>query len=298
MPSSTQSPTATDATDPNGQTEASANPLAHVVRRKKLRRYKVLFAQVILLGGGLLAWELLSGAPDDPLTLIDSYYVSQPSDVVDALVTWAERGILVSSIVETARVTLLGLFWGILGGMVVGFALGVNAMLSSILHPFISALYSIPRLALIPLFLLWFGIGMGARLAMVVVIVFFLVFYNTYSGVRDVDSEQINVLKVMGASRWQIYRKVVLQSATMWIIAGLRIAVPYALVGAVTAEMLIADAGLGFLVIRSAGQFYTQGVFAGITLMMLMSMVLSGGVTVIERRALRWKPDVDAHAAI
>src|SRR5690606_25970449 len=118
------------------------------------------------------------------------------------------------------------------------------------------------------------------------------------SGVRDVAPELVDVLQVMGASRWQIYRKVVLQSAMIWIIAGLRIAVPYALVGAVTAEMMIADAGLGFLVIRSAGQFYTEGVFAGIALMMVMSMALTGGVSLFEKWALRWKPNVDQRAAL
>lgn len=277
---------------------AEEHPLAHVIARKRRRRYVVFGLQAVVLFGALAAWEIFSGDPDAPYVLVDEYYISQPSDVLAALVNWYEDGTLLRSILETARITLYGLFWGVLGGMTVGFALGVNAMLSSVLNPFVTAFYSIPRLALIPLFLLWFGIGMGARLAMVIVIVFFLVFYNTYSGVRDVAPELVDVLQVMGASRWQIYRKVVLQSAMIWIIAGLRIAVPYALVGAVTAEMMIADAGLGFLVIRSAGQFYTEGVFAGIALMMVMSMALTGGVSLFEKWALRWKPNVDQRAAL
>lgn len=275
-----------------------ANPLEHVVRRKRRRKFVVKGLQALLLLGVIGAWEIFAGVPGEPLVLIDKYYVSTPSEIWDAMVRWQDRAVLVPSIIETARITAYGLFWGILAGMVVGFALGVNQMLSSVLHPFIAALYSIPRLALIPLFLLWFGIGTGARLAMVVVIVFFLVFYNTYSGVKDVERELVDVLSVMGASRWQVYRKVVLQSAMVWIIAGLRIAVPYALVGAVTAEMMVADAGLGYLVVRSAGQFYTAGVFAGISLMMLLSMALSGGVTLFEKWALRWKPKTDQHAAL
>lgn len=283
---------AVDASPEAGQ----EHPLAKVIARRKRRTYVVHAAQLTVLVVALVAWEVFSGDPEQSSVLIDKYYISQPSDVWLALNRWAERGELVSSIVETARITLYGLFWGVLGGMTVGFALGVNKTLSAVLNPFVAAFYSIPRLALIPLFLLWFGIGMGARLAMVIVIVFFLVFYNTYSGVRDVDQELIDVLQVMGASRWQIYRKVVLPSAMIWIIAGLRIAVPYALVGAVTAEMLIADAGLGFLVIRSAGQFYTEGVFAGIALMMLMAMALTGGVSLFEKWALRWKPTLDQQA--
>lgn len=269
------------------------------LNRGRRRKFTVLGLQVGLLIVGLLAWEGLTGdARTDDFFLIETYYVSQPSDVFEALMRWWENGTLTRSIWTTAETTVVGLAWGILAGLIVGFALGVNAMLSSVLHPFISALYSIPRLALIPLFLLWFGIGGGARLAMVITVVFFLVFYNTYSGVRDVDQQLVDALKLMGASTLQIYRKVILQSAMMWIIAGLRIAVPYALVAAVTAEMLIADSGMGYLVIRSAGQFYTQGVFGGIVVMMGMAMVLSGLVTLFERRVLHWKPDVGGHAAL
>ena len=274
-----------------GREELSS--LRTALERRRRHKYVILAAQLAILFLGLAAWEILSGdAQTDEFFLVETYFVSQPSDVFVALQRWWESGTLLSSIWATAETTLLGLGWGILLGLVVGFALGVNATLSAILHPFISALYSIPRLALIPLFLLWFGLGLGARLAMVIVVVFFLVFYNTYSGVRDVDQQLVDALRLMGASKWQIYRKVVLQSAMIWIIAGLRIAVPYALVAAVTAEMLIADQGLGYLVIRSAGQFYTEGVFAGIVVMMAMAMILSGLVSLFERRVLHWKPEI------
>lgn len=265
-------------------------------RAAKIRRRKflILLAQAGVLVGSLAAWQIFAGIPgEEPFVLIDKYFVSEPSEVLTALTDWINQGVLLTSIISTANVTLLGLALGVISGMLVGFALGVNPTLSAILNPFVSALYSIPRLALIPLFLLWFGLGLGTRLAIVIVMVFFLVFYNTYSGVKDVQRELIDVMKLMGATRWQIYQKVIIQSAMTWIVAGLRIAAPYALVGAVTAEMLTSNQGMGFLVIRSAGQFYTPGVFAGIAVMMGMALVLTALVTIFEKKILHWKPKAE-----
>jgi NitT/TauT family transport system permease protein len=275
---------------------ADQDLLALERRAAKIRRRKflILLAQVGVLVSSLAAWQIFAGIPgEEPFVLIDKYFVSEPSEVLTALTDWINQGILLSSIMSTANVTLLGLALGVISGMLVGFALGVNPTLSAILNPFVSALYSIPRLALIPLFLLWFGLGLGTRLAIVIVMVFFLVFYNTYSGVKDVQRELIDVMKLMGATKWQIYQKVIIQSAMTWIVAGLRIAAPYALVGAVTAEMLTSNQGMGFLVIRSAGQFYTPGVFAGIAVMMGMALVLTALVTVFEKRILHWKPKAE-----
>lgn len=270
--------------------QEEAPELKSQMNRNQRRRWLIIGLRVLVLVSALGLWQLLSGPKrQDPSFLFDSYYFSRPSDVVDALQRWAESGVLLNGFLTTMKVTLIGLALGLFFGALVGFILGINKMLSSVLNPFISALYSIPRLALIPLLLLWFGLGMGAKLALVFILVFFLVFYSTYSGVREVDSQLVDVLKVMGASRFQIYRKVVAQSAMVWIIAGLRIAVPYALVGAVTSEMLVGDEGMGYLVLRSASQFYTEGVYASIVVMMAMAMILTLGVTLIERRALHWK---------
>lgn len=266
------------------------SPLAEQIRERRRRWWLIRFAQAALLCCALLMWQVLADPRGgDSWALIDTYYVSQPSDVVQALIKWQQQGELIGNVLQTAEVTALGLFFGIVFGLVVGFLLGVSPDLSAILNPFIAALYSIPRLALIPLLLLWFGIGTAPKLAMVIIMVFFLVFYSTYSGVKDVDSQLISVLRVMGASRWQVYRVVTLPAAMMFIITGLRIAMPYALVGAVTAEMIVGDGGLGFLAIRSAGQFYTAGVFGSIVLMMLMAMFLTGLLNLYERWALRWK---------
>lgn len=167
--------------------------------------------------------------------------------------------------------------------------LGLNRYLANVLSPFLSAVFATPRLALIPLFILWFGIGDGSKLALVASVIFFLIFYSTFAGVKDVDSQLIERMKLMRAGRSSIIRKAVLPSATSLIIEGLRISAPHALVGAVTYEMLSSNSGMGFLLITSATQFNTAGVFASIVVMAAMGAVM-GLVSLIERRLLRWRP--------
>jgi NitT/TauT family transport system permease protein len=186
------------------------------------------------------------------------------------------------------------MFWGfLLGavlGIIVGVILGSSPMLSDIFRPFLVSLNSIPRLALVPLFILWFGFGLQMKVALVALIVFFLVFYATYEGVRDVEQRLLDVLKVMNASRLTLQLKVRLPSAMAWIIQGLQVSIPYALVAAVTAEIIGSNTGIGFLIQRSAGTFYTAGVFAGILILVVVAVIINAAVTVVEKRLLRWKP--------
>lgn len=262
-----------------------------VSRQRRRRKWLIRLQQVVLLAIILLSWEYLTGdKAGGDFGLIDTYYTSRPTAMLDALTQWASDGSLLRNVFSTLYVTVFGSAIGIVGGMVVGFALGVSPSASAVLTPFISAVYSIPRLALVPLFILWFGLGIAPKLALVAVLVFLLVFFNTFTGVRDVDEELIDVVTLMGANKLQVAYKVVLPSAMVWIVAGLRVAVPYGLVGAVTAEMLTSDEGMGFLLQRSAGQFFTDGVFAAISVMMVMAMVLNAAVSQLERSALRWKP--------
>jgi NitT/TauT family transport system permease protein len=253
------------------------------------RRYKVQIARTLVIVGLLLAWQLFSGRPGDRFVLVDEFYVSQPTAMVEAIRAWWEQGLLVSSILITLQVTLLGFAIGALLGMITGFLFGTVEFLGRVMSPIMAALYAIPRLALIPLFLLWFGLGIGSKLALVITVIFFLVYYNTHSGVKDVDQELVDVLQVMQASRWDVLRKVTIPSAMTWIIAGLHISVPYALVGAVTGEMIASNRGMGYLIIRASSQFNTAGVFGGILVLMILALGLAGVVSLLERRLLRWK---------
>lgn len=254
------------------------------------RRLAITAAQAAILVGFLGLWEFVSGPPGAPHTLIDEFYVSTPSAIWEALRNWIESGLLWSSTLVTLQETIIGFFIGVALGLVFGFVLGVNRTLSEIFNPFVNALYSIPRLALVPLFILWFGVGIESKLALVASVVSFLVFYATYAGVNDVDHHLVDKMRLMGASSWQVHQKATLPSAMTFIIQGLNISAPYALVVAVTAEMLASNRGLGYLLVSSSGQFYTAGVFAAMFVMMLLGILMMGFVTLLERRLLRWKP--------
>lgn len=255
------------------------------------RRLKIYIGRFVLIAGLLGAWQLFSGPPGRTLTLVDEFYISKPSQMYDSIRAWVDQGVLFSNIGVTMQETILGFVIGAALGMIVGFMLGTSPYLSAIFSPIVAALYAIPRLALIPLFLLWFGLGIGSKLALVITVVFFLVFYNTHSGVKDVDQGLVDVLKVMKASRWHIHTKVTIPSAMTWIIAGLRVSVPYALVAAVTGEMTASNSGMGYLIIRASGQFNTAGVFGGIFVLMVLALLLGGVVALLEKRLLGWKTD-------
>lgn len=287
--------TSTKADDGAVVPPAGAQPSAAAVRGRRRRpgvkRMIVLISRVALPIALLLAWELAAGDPAaEPGVLIDDFYTSEPSEIWAALLGWVEEGVLLESIQATVVAMLYGFAIGAALGILVGIVLGSSPMLGDIFRPLIVALNAIPRLALVPLFILWFGFGLGSKVALVGLIVFFLVFYNTYEGVRDVEQRLIDVLKVMNASRLTLQLKVRIPSAATWIIQGLRVSVPYALVAAVTAEIIGANTGIGYLIQRSAGNFFTAGVFAGIAVLVVVSVVVNALVTLLEKRFLRWKP--------
>jgi NitT/TauT family transport system permease protein len=254
-----------------------------------VKRIIVNICRVALPVGVLLLWEFASGDPDDG-ALIDEFYISKPSDIWDALVGWWEEGILLESIQATVTAMMYGFLLGAVLGIIVGIILGSSPVLSDIFRPFLVSLNSIPRLALVPLFILWFGFGLEMKVALVALIVFFLVFYATYEGVRDVEQRLLDVLKVMNASKLTLQMKVRVPSAMAWIIQGLQVSIPYALVAAVTAEIIGSNTGIGYLIQRSAGTFFTAGVFAGIVILVIVAVIVNFLVGLLEKRLLRWKP--------
>lgn len=255
------------------------------------RGLPVLISQLLLLVVLLVVWEVGSGARGEPGKFIDTLAMSKPSSIWTAALAFNARGVLWSNILATYQVTLTGFAIGALIGFVLGLILGVSRYLSSVLSPFIGALYSTPRLALIPLFILWFGIGDGSKIALVATVVTFLVFYATFAGVKEVDSEIIDRMRLMRANRFDIGRKAIMPSAASHIVEGLSISGPMALVATVTAEMLSSNRGMGFLLVRAAGQFDTASVFACIVVLSIMGILLMAVVRAGEARLLRWKPD-------
>ena len=261
-------------------TEAWKAGLRRNARQKRARlTLGKIFVPILLL----IVWELLSEA------VVPVFFISSPSLVSERLVQWTLNGTVLLNARVTFTQALLGFSLGSFIGVTLAIVLGRIDVLGKTLDPILTALYAIPRVALAPLFILWFGIGSSMKVYFTALIVFFLVFNTTITGIRAVSRPQINVLRVMGASRTQVLRKVILPSAGVWFFAGLRLSVPYALVGAVVAELIAGNQGIGFLLRRAQGQLDTTGVFAGLTILMAMSLFLTLVVSIISRRALLWE---------
>jgi NitT/TauT family transport system permease protein len=254
------------------------------IRARRRETGVVTVSRVSILVLFLVAWELASGR------LVSDFWVSSPSDVASALVRlWRDEG-LGSAIVATLTETLAGFVVGALAGVVVGIVLAANRVVARIADPYMTAFYSIPRVALIPLLILWFGVGFNTKVIFTALLVFFPVFMNTLAGARSADNDLIDVLRVMGASRMDAIRKVLVPSSLAWVFAGLRISVPFALIGAVVAEMFTSNQGLGHLISSTANQFDTAGNFAALFVTTLLGLVMTGAVSLLERRCLRWQP--------
>ena len=231
----------------------------------------------------ILIWQGASGR------LIDDFFISNPIDVADRLYTWIANGSLFLHIWATVYATVMGFIIGSLGGVILGIWLGVSPFAGRLLSPYLNALNALPKVALAPLFVLWFGLGIESKIALAAVLVLFLVFLNTIAGVREVDQDLIDGARLMKATRRQVITKVIIPSALSWVFAGLRISVPYALIGAVLGEMIAANRGLGYLVQFSGAQFDSAGVFAVLIVISLLAVGLNLLVDGVQGRMQRWR---------
>ncbi|TCP56635.1 NitT/TauT family transport system permease protein [Tamaricihabitans halophyticus] len=258
---------------------AEASKLA-AARRK--RGTAVWLTRIVLFGLVVGGWEFVSG------NLIDPFWISSPSDTAARLGEWMGDGTLWLHSAATLQAMALGFLVGATGGVVLGFTLGRSKFASDVLNPLIIAMNSLPKLALAPLFILWFGVGLESKVGLTAVVVFFLVFHNSYSGARNVDQELLDVVALMGARGRDKLFKVIIPSAATWVFTGLRLAVPYSLIGAVISEITASNEGLGYLLKRSANTFDTAGTFVAIVVLMVVAVVINFAVSRAERYTSRW----------
>lgn len=253
------------------------------------KRLPVFAGQLAVFVALALFWQFCVGRPGEPWVLVDEFYVGRPAKAWDAIVRWNSDGTLSRYTLVTLKEMLWGFAFGCLGGMAVGFVLGLNEYLAKVLTPFIAMANTVPKLALAPLLIMWFGFESASKIALSALLVFFIVFTNTFAGVRDVDQNLINVMRVMGAGRTRIHWQVTLPSALVWVVASLRLAVPYAFLGAVVGQMLAAQEGLGVLIARAGAQFNPSALMGAIVVLAVMAWFIDLFVTALERRLLRWK---------
>jgi len=246
-------------------------------------RIGVALLRLGLLAAVLVLWQWVAA------TLDLKFFISQPTLIWDQLVDWVRTGYLWDNLGVTLLATFYGFLLGAGSGIFMGFLLGLIPLLGRILDPFITAIYSLPKLALAPLFVLWFGIGLEMKIVLTAVIVFFLVFWNTFTGVRETNDELVDVLRVMGAGRRDMIRKVVLPGSLTYIYVGLKLGIPYALVGAVVGELIASNKGLGYVLMSAAGAFNTAGIMAALVVLMVIATLMNTILNVSEVYVMRWK---------
>ncbi len=251
-----------------------------------MRNARVLAAQTALAVAILASWQVLV-----TVKLIDPFFFSRPSDIARRIATWGVNGSLWWHLLVTLEESLLGLVIGAAIGIAMGFGLARSPFAAAVLDPYIKMLNAVPRVVLAPLFLLWFGLGIWSKVALAVTLVFFVMFFNTYQGVRDADRVIIDNVRMLGASERQLVRHVLIPSALTWIFSSLQTSLGFAMVGAVVGEYLGAARGLGYVISQAEGTFDTTGVFAGMTVLSTVVVIVSAGVTRLEKWLLRWKAE-------
>jgi NitT/TauT family transport system permease protein len=231
----------------------------------------------------LVFWQWASGR------LIKEIYVSKPTAVAARLYELFASGEIYPHLWTTGEELVLGYVIGVAGGILAGYALGRSKRLAAIFEPYVMAFYGIPKIALAPLFIIWFGIGIGSKVALAAIMVFFLVFYNVYSGVRSVDRELVNLTLVMGANQRQLTTHVYFPAAAPYVLLGMRMAVPYSVIGVIVGEFTSSIQGLGLFIHEASSTYDPAGVFAGIVILLAFVVAANFLAGRLERRLLRWK---------
>lgn len=250
------------------------------------RRWYVNGARFALLIAFVAAWQI--GAN---VHAIDQNVLASPLTIYAHLAKWTLDGSLWFHSVITIEETVAGFLIGSIAGIVLGFGIGRYPALAEILDPFILAIYSVPKVALAPLFIVWFGIGLPMKIILAAVTVLFIVFFNTLAGVRNVDRDLIDAVWLMGANRRDVLFKVIVPSALGWALTGVRIAIPYALIGAIIGELIASNRGIGYLIASSASQYDTAGVFAALIVLTIVALALNAIVDAIDARTSKWNID-------
>lgn len=237
-------------------------------------------ARLLVMGGLLAVWQF---APGKALR----FWMSGPADIVARLWGWVVDGSLWEHLGATLTAMTLGYAIGTAVGISLGLLFGFLPKLHRVLSPYIAALYAMPKIALAPLFIIVFGIGIESRVALVAITVFFLILNSTLDGVRNVDRDLIQALNLMGATRTEVIQKVLLPAALPWIFTGMRISVRYAFTNTLLAELISANKGIGFLIEYYSGIFDATGTYAAILVLVIMSVGLTELLSWVERTMAR-----------
>lgn len=252
---------------------------------------KALTARHISLLRRLVAFLLLLGAWEGAARarLVDPFFVPPPSRVAQVLWTLFVGGSIWQHLEATFSAALIGLALGLIAGTLLGFIAALTPLVAELLEPLMILLNAIPRVILAPLFVIWFGIGLGSKIAIAFVLVAVITFFAVYSGIREVDKRLIERVRTLGGGTWILTREVYLPSVTTWVLSNLKVAVGFAFTGAVVGEFVAASRGLGYLLTFAQSTFNTAQVLAIIIVIMSFVLILFSLAGLVEQRLLRWR---------
>ena len=260
-----------------------------------MKKVPIWLWQVGLLIVIFAIWHVLTVPGIIPPLFFDnenkaSFFFGEPLKIFRVIFVWFTEGEIYVHLWVTLQETVLAFIIGTLLGLGVGLWLGLSNTASAILDPYIKAMNAMPRVILAPIFMVWFGLGIWSKVALGVTLVFFIVFFNVYQGVKEVSPVVLNNARMLGANASQLLRFVYLPSATSWVFSSLHTSVGMAFVGAVVGEYLGSAKGVGYLIHQAEGAFDINTVFGGILVLTLFALLLDFAVTFAENKLLKWRP--------
>jgi NitT/TauT family transport system permease protein len=270
---------------PVTETASRDNALRRVPSRSYWQRNETWLLGTIAMAAFLVFWELIVA-----FGFVNPLFTSSPSRIVTAGYEMFADGSIYEHIAVSAHEFVVGYGLAIVIGVPLGILMGWYSRVNAVLEPFVAALYATPRIALLPLILIWLGIGIASKIAIVFLGAVFPILVNTITGVRTVEADFIKAARSFGANDWQMFLTVVLPSSVPLLLAGLRLGLGHALVGIVVGEMYGSTKGLGFLIATAGAQFQTDQVMVGIILIAGAGVALTELLRAIERRFERWRP--------
>ena len=255
-----------------------------------MSRPQLTALQVMVAVVGIALWYALTTYPVFGKILLPPFFFSNPVDVADQIVVWFATGVIWKHLWVTLEESLLAFVIGSFGGVMVGFWFARQPRTAAVFDPYVKMVNALPRVVLAPIFTLWLGLGIWSKVALGVTLVFFIVFFNVYQGVKEVSPTVLANARMLGMSERQLMRHVYWPSALSWMFSSLHTSVGFAVVGAVVGEYLGSAAGLGYLIQQAEGVFDVAGVFAGMFVLAAFVIVIDMLVTIVEKRLLVWRP--------
>jgi NitT/TauT family transport system permease protein len=254
-------------------------------------RIKLLSLQVLVAVVAIGLWQFFATVPIFGRLLLPPFFFSNPYDVGSQIFDWFASGVIWKHLLITLWESILAFAIGSLAGVSVGFWFARQPRVAAVFDPYVKMANALPRVVLAPIFTLWLGLGIWSKIALGVTLVFFIVFFNVYQGVREVSTTVLANGRMLGMSERQLMRHVYWPSALSWMFSSLHTSVGFAVVGAVVGEYLGAAAGLGYLIQQAEGVFDVAGVFAGMFVLSAFVILIDFAVTLVERRLLVWRPE-------